>query len=122
MICTLQKIVSLDSKIVVSRDDDYMYVHAYLSYIGEDETRIQQLRSILAQLEFQFQVCQWEDSGIPFRQHIYVPEIHPITGQVFHEREDEGHVFKVCFPSLFSCICIIYIIGRMYVCNGVEQY
>ena len=29
MICTLQKIVSLDSKIVVGHDDDYMYVHVH---------------------------------------------------------------------------------------------
>ena len=71
-----------------------------MSHIEEDETRPQQLRSILAQLEFRFQVCQWEDNGVPFRQHIYVPEIHPITGGKFHEREDEGHVFKVRFPIL----------------------
>ena len=90
-------------------------MHAYLSYIGEDETRIQQLQSILAQLEFKFKVCQWEHSRVPFHQHIYVPEIHPITGQKFHEREDEGHVFKVCFPSLF--FLYMYISLAPHVCK-----
>ena len=26
---------------------------------------------------------------------MYVPEVHPVTGFEFCEREDEGHVFKV---------------------------
>ena len=30
---------------------------------------------------------------------MYVPEKHPITKQAFHEREDEGHVFKVCIQQ-----------------------
>ena len=36
---------------------------------------------------------------MPFRSHIYVPEIHPVTECEFHEREDEGHVFKVKLTS-----------------------
>ena len=36
---------------------------------------------------------EWEKI---FRQHIYVPETHPLTGMPFHEREDEAHVSKVC--------------------------
>ena len=39
---------------------------------------------------------EWEKKGVPFRSHVYVPEIHPLTGVPFHEREDEAHVFKVC--------------------------
>ena len=31
-----------------------------------------------------------------FLFYMYVPEIHPLTGEPFHEREDEAHVFKVC--------------------------
>jgi len=38
----------------------------------------------------------WVSKGVPFNKHLYVPEIHPITGMEFCEREDEGHVFKVC--------------------------
>ena len=32
---------------------------------------------------------------MPFKDHLYVPEVHPLTGAGFCEREDEGHVFKV---------------------------
>ena len=54
------------------------------------------LRSILAQLEFCYIVRQYDEKGIPFRTHLYVPEVHPDTKEVFMEREDEGHVLKVC--------------------------
>jgi len=32
---------------------------------------------------------------VPFRTHMYVPEVHPATSQVFYEREDEAHLLKV---------------------------
>ena len=53
------------------------------------------LRSILAQLEFTYTVHQYDEDGIPFRTHLYVPEVHPDTGELFMEREDEGHILKV---------------------------
>ena len=37
----------------------------------------------------------WHSKGIPFKDHLYVPEVHPLTGAEFCEREDESHVFKV---------------------------
>ena len=36
---------------------------------------------------------EWEKKGVPFRSHVYVPEVKPLTGIPFHEREDEAHVF-----------------------------
>ena len=33
--------------------------------------------------------------GVPFKDHLHVSEVHPLTGVLFCEREDEGHVFKV---------------------------
>ena len=53
------------------------------------------LWSILAQLEFTHLVKQYDESGVPFRMHLHVPEVHPDTKTVFLEREDEGHVLKV---------------------------
>ena len=53
------------------------------------------MRSILAQMEYQYQICHWEQKGVDFCHHIYVPEIHPITNQPFYEIEDEAHVLKV---------------------------
>ena len=52
--------------------------------------------SILAQLEFKYQILEWERQGVLFREYIYVPEIHSVTQQVYFEMEDEPHVLKVC--------------------------
>ncbi|XP_064389547.1 uncharacterized protein LOC135337544 isoform X2 [Halichondria panicea] len=61
---------------------------------GESESLDDKLRSILAQMEFTHVVRSWDQKGVPFRTYIYVPEEHPELGTVFHEREDEGHVYK----------------------------
>ncbi len=68
------------------------------------------LRAILAQLEYRYHVEQWELRGVPFRTYMYVPEIHPITSEEFHEREDFAHVLKVKTLQV-SCI----IITRLFV-------
>lgn len=56
---------------------------------------IDKLRSILAQLEYSYQVQHWHEQGVPFRTHMYVPEINALTGAPFHEREDDAHILKV---------------------------
>lgn len=72
---------------------------------GESETVTDMMRSILAQLEFKYQILEWEKKGVPFHQYIYVPEIHPVSKQVYCEMEDEAHVLKVCVcTNLFSII------------------
>ena len=38
---------------------------------------------------------QYDNSGVLFRTHLYVPKLHPDSGDIFLEREDEGHVLKV---------------------------
>lgn len=65
--------------------------------IGKTETQTDKLKSILSQLHYKHLVDQYEARGVNFRSHLYVPEVHPITEMEFHEREDEGHVFKVVF-------------------------
>lgn len=72
-------------------------------YVGKTETQTDQLKSILSQLHYKYLVEQYEAKGISFRSHLYVPEVHPITEMEFHEREDEGHVFKVCFFYIYIC-------------------
>ena len=62
---------------------------------GKEETKVEKLRSIIAQLEYTYQINTWHAKGIPFKHHVYVPEVHPITGYKFCEREYEGHIFKV---------------------------
>ena len=54
------------------------------------------LRSVLSKLEFTYLIRKYDAEGIPFRSHLHVPENHPITGSIFFEREDPGHVLKVC--------------------------
>lgn len=61
----------------------------------KDETETDKLRSILAQMDYKYSVCRYDDQGVPFRMYLHVPEIHPDSGNVFMEREDEGHVLKV---------------------------
>lgn len=67
----------------------------FIAPIGQSETFTDMLRSILAQLEYCNEICRWDSLGIPFRQHMYVPEVHPQTLATYHEREDEPHVLKV---------------------------
>ena len=46
-------------------------------------------------MDYRYHVCLWDEKGVPFCTFMYVPEIHPVLGTEYHEREDEGHVFKV---------------------------
>ena len=71
--------------------------------LGKDETLVEKLRSIMAQLEYQYQINAWSDKGIHFKELLYVPEVHPLTGMEFYEREDEGHILKVILYCHFLC-------------------
>ena len=73
----------------------------FIITIGMTESLEDKLRSIIAQLEFHFIIDEWEKKGVPFRMHLYVPEIHPITKEVFCEREDEAHVLKVIYTRTY---------------------
>ena len=79
-------------------------------YLGKDEIRIEKFLSVLAQLEYTHQVNDWHSKGVPFKDHLYVPEVHPLTGVEFCEREDEGHVFKVFsfFSNVTLCPFLIF--------------
>ena len=62
----------------------------------------EKLRSILAQLEFKYQVLKYEKRGVPFRTHLYVPEVHSISGQEYHEWENDAHVLNIVCLYTFS--------------------
>ena len=57
-------------------------------------------------MEYQYQVNLFHSKGIPFNNHLCVPEVHPITGKGFCEREDEGHIFKVFNIHGVTCVKI----------------
>lgn len=67
--------------------------HSFSS--GEKETLHAKLKSILAQLEYTYQVRSWQSKGVPFDMAMYVPENHPESGDVFYEHEDAAHLLKV---------------------------
>ena len=69
--------------------------HTSVLLESREETIEEKLRSILAQMDFTYTVRKWDEQGVSFMSHVYVPEVHPITNSIFHEREDEGHVLKV---------------------------
>jgi hypothetical protein len=69
-------------------------MHQSLPYTGHTESETDMMRSILAQLEYKYEICRYDRLGIPFRQHVYVPETHAVTSHTYHEREDEAHVLK----------------------------
>jgi len=60
----------------------------------------------LAQLEYTYQINAWQAKGVPFKDHVYVPEIHPNTGMEFCERKDDGHILKVNGKLITSCFLI----------------
>ena len=46
-------------------------------------------------------IKNWEKNGVDFVNHLYVPEQHPLTSEIFCEMEDEGHVLKVCWITVY---------------------
>lgn len=56
--------------------------------LGKTETDVEKLKSILAQMEYNYRIQQYhEELGVQFRTHMYVPERHPITGKIYCEWE-----------------------------------
>ena len=59
------------------------------------ESMLDMLRSVVATYEFRKTVKSFfEEFGADFTQHLYVPEIDPVTGTPHHERGDHNHVLK----------------------------
>ena len=71
---------------------EQVYYRTHIT-IGQPETVTDMMRSILAQLEYKYQNLECERKGVPFPQHVYVPEIHPVSKQVYWEMEDKPHVY-----------------------------
>lgn len=84
-----------ERKQVLSQVSNFCWTSYVLYFnIPESETPTETLRSLLAQLEFKYEICKWERLGVPFKTHLYVPETDPITGAEFHDREDHNHVHR----------------------------
>ena len=48
--------------------------------LGKNESKLEKVCSIMAQLEYRYQVNTWDAKAIPFKKHLYVSEVHPETG------------------------------------------
>ena len=66
-----------------------------LLFLDQPEDMTDQMKSILAQMEFAHEILSWESKGVQFHTYLYVPEVHPETHTVFCEREDEAHVLEI---------------------------
>ena len=58
------------------------------------ETVVDMLRSIVATGRFQAAMDKYESEGVNFKQHLYVPEIDPVTGERHIDMEDHNHLEK----------------------------
>jgi len=74
--------------------DVYLDLSRY-SLLGKTESLEEEMKSILAQFEYCNTVKEFDTKGTPFCTYMYVPEVHPETGEVFYEREDDAHLLKV---------------------------
>lgn len=74
----------------------FLYVcFKHCNFIGKTEIFDDQLRSLLAQFHYTKEIKEFEAKGVPFQTYLYVPETHPVTNDIFFEREDEAHLLKV---------------------------
>ena len=58
------------------------------------ESYLDKLRSLVATYRYRHSIQQFKEEGHDFSSYMYVPEVDPTTGAVFHEREDHCHILK----------------------------
>ena len=75
-----------------------------ISYVGQTEGFEEQLKSILAQYHFAYEIRKYEAKGVMFKTYVYVPEKHPQSKDTFYEQEDEAHLIKVVLANMYSSI------------------
>ena len=52
------------------------------------------LKSLVATYRFRHRVEELKGQGVDFSTYLYIPEVDPVTGDVYHEREDHCHILK----------------------------
>ena len=58
------------------------------------ESLLDKLRSLIGTYRFRARVNEYKLQGIDFSTYLYVPEVDPVTKEIFHEREDHCHILK----------------------------
>ena len=67
---------------------------AYPFRTNTPESFLDILRTVVATYRFRHRIEVLKREGIDFSMYLYIPEIDPSTGDVFHEREDHCHILK----------------------------
>ena len=67
-------------------------------------------------------IREYHAKGVPFCHHLHVPEVHPVTGAKFCEREDAGHVLKVINCCLLRISAFSLIILYFHVLEDCKVY
>ena len=58
------------------------------------ESFLDKLRSSIGTYRFRARINEYTLQGIDFSTYLYIPEVDPVTKEIFHEREDHCHVLK----------------------------
>ena len=58
------------------------------------ESLLDKMRSLVATYRYRHRIEELKAQGVDFSLYLYVPEVDPITGEHFHEREDHCHILK----------------------------
>ena len=87
----------------MSLEDAVMNIRGQLMPVGytpypfrtnNPETFLDKLRSIAATFQFRHCVQYWKERGVDFSLFLYVPEVDPVTEELWLDRADHNHVFK----------------------------
>lgn len=62
--------------------------------VDTPENFTDKLKSLVATYRFRHRVEELKGQGVDFSTYLYIPEIDPVTGDVYHEREDHCHILK----------------------------
>ena len=71
----------MDARYIQSKPQITQFIIDMLA--GKEESLLNMLRSILAQMEYSYRVRYYDEQGVPFKTHLYVPEDHSETGLGF---------------------------------------
>ena len=58
------------------------------------ESLLDKLRSLVATYCYRHRIVELASDGVDLHTYLYVPEMDPITGDYYHEREDHCHILK----------------------------
>ena len=71
-----------------------IFLGVFAGTCSQEETKNECLKSLMATYLYPKMILDYTNDGVNFKEHLYVLEFDPRTGEYFHEREDHIHVLK----------------------------